>query len=123
MFRLTKDSSGSASLSTTELADFRTNFRGKRDLYPPFVLTHKVSMLLSNRAYLRAYMQQALDNMIYYRGDIKLSIQIGTPVLFQLLRLCIALTFRYPGRQTDFHEVEKFMRLMRDPKIQSELIR
>lgn len=27
-------------------------------------------------------MQQALDNMVYYRGDIKLSVQIGTPVLF-----------------------------------------
>jgi hypothetical protein len=38
--------------------------------------------MLENRAYLRAYMQQALDNMAYYRGDIKLSIQIGTPVLF-----------------------------------------
>jgi hypothetical protein len=39
-------------------------------------------MILDNRATLRAYMQQALDNMVYYRGDIKLSVQIGTPVLF-----------------------------------------
>ena len=41
------------------------------------------SIILENRAYLRAYMQQALNNMVYYRGDIKLSVQIGTPVLFQ----------------------------------------
>jgi hypothetical protein len=57
-------------------------------------------------------MQQALDNMVYYRGDIKLSVQIGTPVLFQ-----------YPGRQTEYHELEKFLRIARDPKIQSELLR
>ena len=45
------------------------------------------SHILANRAHLRAYMQQALDNMVYYRGDIKLSVQIGTPVLFQYVPL------------------------------------
>jgi hypothetical protein len=48
----------------------------------PSDLTDRIRMILENRAILRAYMQQALDNMVYYRGDIKLSVQIGTPVLF-----------------------------------------
>ena len=49
------------------------------------------SHILANRAHLRAYMQQALDNMVYYRGDIKLSVQIGTPVLFQYVHFLINL--------------------------------
>jgi len=70
-------------------------------------------------------MQQALDNMVYYRGDIKLSLQIGTSVLFQLVpghfhKLTVS---RYPGRGLEFHELEKFIKIMRDPKIQSELVR
>jgi hypothetical protein len=48
----------------------------------PSDLTDRIRMILENRAILRAYMQQALDNMVYYRGDIKLSVQIGMPVLF-----------------------------------------
>jgi len=69
-------------------------------------------------------MQQALDNLVYYRGDVKLSVQIGTPVLFQYFPLCVERNVtRYPGRQTEYHELERFTRLMRDPKIQSELVR
>jgi hypothetical protein len=40
----------------------------------PSDLTDRIRMILENRAILRAYMQQALDNMVYYRGDIKLSV-------------------------------------------------
>ena len=69
-------------------------------------------------------MQQALDNIVYYRGDIKLSVQIGTPVLFQYtLDLGAVDMIRYPGRQTEYHELGKFMGIINNPKIQSELIR
>jgi len=82
-------------------------------------------IILENRAHLRAYMQQALDNMVYYRGDIKLSVQIGTPVLFQWIPSFrkMLTDSRYPGRQTEYHDLEKFMTIMKNPKIQSELVR
>jgi hypothetical protein len=51
-----------------------------------------ISIILANRAHLHAYMQQTLDNILYYRGDIKLSVQIGTPVLFQCVVPCLELT-------------------------------
>jgi hypothetical protein len=81
-------------------------------------------IILLNRAHLRAYMQQTLENMIFYRGDIKLTVQFGTPVLFQYsLHLLETEMRRYPGRGLEFHELETFIRIMRDPKIQSELVR
>jgi len=83
-FKLTRDSQA-ATRSPTALEDFRTRFRDKSDPYLWFLsCVTNISIILDNRAHLRAYMQQALDNMVYYRGDIKLSVQIGTPVLFSL---------------------------------------
>jgi len=82
-FKLTRDSQG-ASRSPTELQDFRMAFREKRETFAfSPAACWQCSIILTNRAYLRAFMQQALDNLVYYRGDVKLSVQIGTPVLFQ----------------------------------------
>jgi len=81
-FKLSPGSQG-APLSNAELEHFRTGFRQKREqFFDPFG-NLDFRIILVNRAYLRAYMQRALDNMVYYRGDVKLSVQLGTHVLFQ----------------------------------------
>ena len=123
-FKLTRDSQGAAR-STTDFEDFRTSFRDKREPYFPLSCLINCQVLFWKIGHIFEPICNKRST-IWSITAVTLSFPCKSGHLYSFSKFISSKAYlysRYPGRQTEYHELEKFIHIMRNPKIQSELVR
>ena len=121
-FKLTRDSQG-APYSSEKLEDYRTKLRGTRDAwnFPARLLNVEWSWIIE--PYFARICNKLLITWFIIVAISSFPSRSAPRSFFRLHPQKPFLIIRYPGRKVDYISLERFMSTMKNPKIQSELIR